>query len=230
MNSENEGLLVGEDKMREIVSDESQENEKGEAESSPAPEDNEEEVVTDDGETIRVSSRVAKLIQSLRVAPTQHPQAPSIQPNPESTVSRIDPEEDIEKLWYSDPKLAYKKIKETVKEEIRKEYQVDQNVKQFWSDFNKENPSLKEHQEFAMFLMNKNLDQLGDMPIARARGELAKMVKKELGLRVQNSGEKPKTVLGSGSKVSEKVAKVEDDTGFSSLSEAIRLRRKRLKL
>lgn len=88
--------------------------------------------------------------------------------------------DDLEDLWFTDPKRAAEQIRQQVKDELRQEYQTQDQAKQFWADFNRENPALAGHNHIVNAVMNQHWDEVKALSGKTGRDKIAELVKAEL--------------------------------------------------
>lgn len=86
------------------------------------------------------------------------------------------PEKSYEDLLFEDPAAAV----EQLKQELRNEYTVEQNRQRFWTEFYRENPDLREHDDIVRLTMSKNLADLAQKPVPDAAKEIAELSRKRL--------------------------------------------------
>jgi hypothetical protein len=117
-------------------------------------------------------------------------QAPPREPEPDED----EDETDWDTIIFSNPKEAVRMIKEQTRKEVsrelRGEYQKDQGEKEFWADFNKSHPDLKEDRDLVEIELSKNMKKLDDMPVKKAMDELADLTRKRI---MRYSGGKART-------------------------------------
>lgn len=101
------------------------------------------------------------------------------QPPPEPR--REEPREpDIDTLWFENPKAAYQKIKQEVRQEIVGDYQRDQALQRFWDGFDRANDDLREDRWLAEAVLNDNFDELGALPTRKAQERLGELVRERI--------------------------------------------------
>jgi hypothetical protein len=94
-------------------------------------------------------------------------------------------------LMFSDPDAYTKAIREEIVEEVRREYQQDQGMKDFWVDFYRDNPELREDESIVTATLSRYWNDLANMPTGQAKDRLAELTQKQLLSIAQRHGTKP---------------------------------------
>ena len=148
----------------------------------------------------------------------------TVQPRPER------PADDLETTWFENPRKAFDRIKQEVRQEITEEYRVDQARRTFWDGFDRENPDLRDDRWVAEAVLQEHMDSLGALPVAKARESLADLTRKKiLGLtrkvKTTDTDTRSHALLepASGDRLPAP-ARTEDE-GPKSLSESLAIRR-----
>ena len=140
------------------------------------------------------------------------------------------PADDLETTWFENPRKAFDRIKQEVRQEITEEYRVDQARRTFWDGFDRENPDLRDDRWVAEAVLQEHMDSLGALPVAKARESLADLTRKKiLGLtrkvKTTDTDTRSHALLepASGDRLPAP-ARTEDE-GPKSLSESLAIRR-----
>jgi len=143
---------------------------------------------------------------------------------------REEPKDDLETTWFENPRKAFDRIKQEVRQEITEEYRVDQARRTFWDGFDRENPDLRDDRWVAEAVLQEHMDSLGALPVAKARESLADLTRKKiLGLtrkvKTTDTDTRSHALLepASGDRLPAP-ARTEDE-GPKSLSESLAIRR-----
>lgn len=176
-----------------------------------------------DGETVKVNSQVAALIERLKKAP---PAAPTLSPpsSPPPAPPEID-DSKLEELWFSDPKKAAAIISERVQESIRREYIADVSKRDFWKTFKEKYPDLSDKGDLAEFILNKQADTLGHLSVDVGMKELARLVRNQLGVKEDVRLKRTSLTDSGGRREIVKASDQEEEFKPKSLSEIIREQR-----
>jgi len=114
-------------------------------------------------------------------------------------------EEEIEDELFTNPKVALKKYRDSILNEVNQQNARQDQVKQFWNDFYDENTDLKGLDSIVKMVEAKHSAELRPLSISAARKKLADEVRKTVKLIEAKRGvtteELPNggaTILGSG--------------------------------
>lgn len=117
--------------------------------------------------------------------PAQQVQQPQERRQPGSGI-------DFEKDLYIDPKKVFSQFGDEIRAEIRQEltqqYNADQTMRKFWDDFNSKNEDLRGKDLVVQAVFNRDLKEIGDLPIPKAIDALADRVRNEI---VSLTGKRP---------------------------------------
>lgn len=113
-------------------------------------------------------------------------------------------DDEVEELFFENPKEAIKKLREGIQQEIWSAYQnmtqqqsqavrLEAERNQMWEQFYQANSDLAESREYVDFVMKKNWDALKDKKLEQSLTELADMARK--GLKISKEAALPKTEL-----------------------------------
>lgn len=152
-------------------------------------------------------------IEELR---SQVRQPEPVQPEP--------PQDDIDELMWSNPSEYRKRLTEDIKTELRSEYTQAQNWRDFWSDFDRENPSLASHHHIVEAVMRQHWNDIEKLGGKTGRDKVAELTKADLLSLVPQKPKKAddsNTLEGAGADVLPMPTRSEPD---GSLSAALRAR------
>lgn len=181
--------------------------------------------------------RIEQGLQALRQpAPTTKPrQQPSSQtaPDPDDEFGDID----FDTLILTDPKKAFKLVKERTKKEVaeqmRGEYTAEQSRQQFWNDFYENNKDLAKHKKLVDMVLNANFNEIGVLKAPDAAKKIAEYTRQEIvairgGTEPQNNRRNDRTRSEVGSNSVQRPAgggaADADDDGVVSLSSVLKKR------
>jgi hypothetical protein len=153
------------------------------------------------------------------------------QPRPPEPKAKEE-EIDWEKELFANPKAAVNKMMDMagqkVEARLRQEYQRDRGVSEFWSEFYRQNPDLREDKDLVEIVLDKNLPELMNTPVEKAYGRLADLTRERIMRYVGSAGGARAKARAEGasppSKSSEGKPKEEE---IKSLSDILRERRRR---
>lgn len=142
-----------------------------------------------------------------------------------------DEDDEFETLLFTDPKAAVKKIRASIKAEVKQEmtgqYNAVESEKQFWTAFYDNNKDLKEHDFYVRAVLNREFAGWKDLPAVEAAQKLAETVKKEL-LKMRggrsDSDATSRGVEGTSSRVNAKTSSQNPEDVVPSIGEIIRKR------
>lgn len=90
---------------------------------------------------------------------------------------------DFDKELYTDPKKVFGQFRDEIKAEIQQEmtdkYNADQTMKDFWTTFYSENKDMKGKELLVDAVFQRALKDIGELPIPKAKEELASRVRTE---------------------------------------------------
>lgn len=82
-------------------------------------------------------------------------------------------DEEFDALLFSNPREALRLNNERVKKELRTEYTANQGTQSFWQQFYAANGDLKDDDDLVQSTLQKNMAELGNMPVPEAMARLA---------------------------------------------------------
>ena len=140
------------------------------------------------------------------------------------------PADDLETQWFENPRKAFERIKQEVRQEITEDYRTDQARRTFWETFDRDNPDLRDDRWVAEAVLQEHMDSLEALPVSKARESLADLTRKKiLGLtrkvKATDTDTRSHTLLepASGDRLPAP-ARTEDE-GPKTLSDALAARR-----
>jgi hypothetical protein len=86
-------------------------------------------------------------------------------------------DEDFDALLFSNPREAMRLNNERVKAELRNEYTANQGTTKFWDQFYQANGDLRGDDDLVQSTLNKNMAELGNMPVEAAMERLAALTR-----------------------------------------------------
>lgn len=101
-------------------------------------------------------------------------------PPPPPVAAQEDPDAELDNLWYTNPREAARRIRDSVKTEIYREYQVEQSQRQFWGKFYSDNPDLAKADSFVRATLNQYAQMLAPMDVATGQAKLAELTRTSL--------------------------------------------------
>ena len=148
-------------------------------------------------------------LQRQREAPPREPvRQQTEQPRPQTPAERKRAGEtiDFDRELYTDPKKVFVQFRDEIKAEIQQEmtekYNADQVMKNFWTSFYGENKDMKGKEILVDAVFQRSLKEIGDLPIDKAKEELATRVREEA-LKISGgtprSTERQRTLVEAGS-------------------------------
>lgn len=129
------------------------------------------------GQTIKIDSTAALLLDTERTQLAQQQQAPVEAPVADD---RASDEEGYAELLFSDPNAAIKKLKAEMRQEIAADYNADQSRRDFWDDFYRENTDLRDEDHLVQATLSKHISALENMRGKAGRDKLAELTKKDI--------------------------------------------------
>lgn len=169
----------------------------------------------------RLEVENARLTGELRGLSTTR-SAPQQKPEPK-------PERDWEKLFFEDTPGAIKALREDIKEEITTElttkYSTDRNTRDFWAEFYRAHPDLKDDDDLVQATLNKNAASLGDLPVAVASSKLADLTRERIMRYTGEKKEPGKKAVVEGGGPPKAPSKQKEPDEIVSLGDVIRARR-----
>jgi hypothetical protein len=103
------------------------------------------------------------------------PAEPARQAQPAESEEMDD--EEFDALLFSNPREALRINNEKVKRELRNEYTNNQGTTKFWDNFYRDNADLKDDDDLVQSTLQKNMAELGNMPVDKAMGRLAELTR-----------------------------------------------------
>ena len=176
-----------------------------------------------------VGDKTYKVERSFIEALNRSTQAPpTAAPAPPATP----PEDDLDTLWYTNPRRAAEMVRRQAVDEVSTLYRQEQFWSKFWGDFSSQNPDLVPARQFAQGILNSRLDEFAPLSAEAGIKRLAEMTREQLtaatvNLRA-NVPAPPPTLAEGSSQTTRDVTNFTDTAGgrkIESLSEAIRARR-----
>lgn len=155
--------------------------------------------------------------------------APAPTPAPSTKKQQADEPYDYATGIFVEPEVALARLREEIKAEMRAEYQADKGQKEFWSDFYKSNPDLKDMDFLTEAVLNKNYARLKDMEVEKAGKELAKLTREAaskigVGRKKDDVEEPSRAVVEGASHPAPKHNVQNTEPGVTSLSDVIKQR------
>lgn len=129
------------------------------------------------GKTFKVDPELAQALRAREIAYSPPPPPP---PSPPAATTATDPEAELDNLWYTNPRKAAELIRNSVKQEIYREYQAEQSQRQFWSQFYESNPDLVKADSFVKATLNQYASMLAPLDVATGQAKLAELTRTSL--------------------------------------------------
>jgi hypothetical protein len=108
------------------------------------------------------------------IPPAEPARAPAAEPADEMD------DEEFDALLFSNPREALRINNERVKRELRNEYTNNQGTTKFWENFYRDNSDLKDDDDLVQSTLQKNMAELGNMPVDKAMGRLAELTRERI--------------------------------------------------
>jgi len=127
----------------------------------------------------------------------------------------------IADLMFTDPEAYDKQLRESIKTDIRAEYQQDQARQTFWDEFYRENTDLADKKWMVEGVLARRLDSIGKLSGRPGRDKLAELTKGEiLGLIESTKGVRVETAEElEGGTGGSRGGKEEEDKGEDKATE-----------
>lgn len=162
-----------------------------EPDGNKAPDTEAQEVVKIDGVDYSVDKATAKALRerekSFQRKLTEQAEDLKIrysrpEPVPQANRHVADPDnvDGLDVMLFENPKEALKRLKAQIVNDVTRAYQADQGERQFWTDFYAENADLTKYAKFVKAVFEEHFNEWVNLPIAKARKELAAVVREEI--------------------------------------------------
>jgi hypothetical protein len=142
--------------------------------------------------------------------------------------------ESCEKELFANPSAAVKKIMglagKQVEERLRAEYQRDRGQTEFWNEFYRRNPDLREDHDLVNVTLDKHLPELMDIPLEEAYTKLEELTRDRIMRYVRGtrkSGERKARAEGTGPTAPKGTSQPEPEPKIKSLTEILKERARR---
>jgi hypothetical protein len=117
--------------------------------------------------------------RAMQSAPPNNPITPQAPPTPAGPSM----EDQIQEVWFSDPKKAASLLRQQVKSEYEVERSAERNRERFWQDFYEKNPDLKRVERIVQSVVKEKLPEIQKLPSDREVSEfLSKETRDIIGL------------------------------------------------
>ena len=129
---------------------------------------------------LNIAGRPYKIERGLAdLLASQQPQAPA--PAPAPVAAPIDPMAQLDTLWYTNPREAYKLIREDVTNSLRQEYQQERTQENFWNGLYQEAPELRRlDRGFVQNVVQKNAHALRNLSDAEGMKRISALAQQEV--------------------------------------------------
>lgn len=104
------------------------------------------------------------------------PPAEPLQDEPMDDLDNLSTE-DFDALLFSNPREALRLNNEKLKRELRSEYTSNQGTTKFWDQFYEANADLKGDDDLVQSTLQKNMNELGNLPVSEAMARLAALTR-----------------------------------------------------
>jgi uncharacterized protein YecA (UPF0149 family) len=104
------------------------------------------------------------------------PAEPTTQPQAADGIDEMTDEE-FDALLFSEPRKALAMNNEKLKRDLRNEYTTEQGTTKFWDQFYAANADLKEDDDLVQSTLQKNMAELANMPVDKAKSRLAELTR-----------------------------------------------------
>jgi hypothetical protein len=143
-----------------------------------------------------------------------------------------EPEVDnLDTLLFEKPKEALSKFEQRIIQKVTGAYQADQGQREFWADFNAENPDLARHGRISRTILSERFNEWAELPSVSARQNLAEAVRAEIAGIIdahRPADAKPKRTVIEGVSTVKAVAKPKVEAQeYRTLSDVLAARRRR---
>jgi hypothetical protein len=139
----------------------------------------------------RAKEEMRREMQALMAQRPPAPQMATPMPQPQP-----DPEPDWDKLLFDNPKEALRlhgeRVARDIEAKMTKRYQQDVGERDFWTEFYRDNPDLKNDDDLVKATMQKNMAELAVLVVPDASKKLAELTRARILGYAQLNGRQPR--------------------------------------
>lgn len=165
----------------------------------------------DDDRWTRMEAEVARLREENTLIKRAIPPAEPVRAQPEEELS----DEEFDALLFSNPRQALDMYGKKIKDELRQEYVTNQGTSSFWTKFYAANGDLKDDDDLVQSTLQKNMAELGNMPVDNALNRLAELTRDRIMgfMKKTRNGGRSRAVAEGANPPNVPQAQADDDDG-----------------